>query len=246
MSGDTVTVAWVHGQQVAYSWFASMLELQAHLMMGGRAGGFIAMRYGSGGIVEARNKVAAQMLGRDADWLFWIDTDMGFTADTIDRLLEVADPVKRPVVGGLCFLSFESSLDGMGGYDTEPVPTVYRWSKQPTGETGFTAWVDYPRDTLIGPDEDVTATGSACILIHRSVFERIGEHWYTPKFNPDTGQLFGEDLSFCLRLVEHDIPLHIHTGVKTTHLKPIWLSETHFDQRTHVDSDTRESVTYEM
>lgn len=222
---DSVTVAWVHSTEVAYSWFASMLELQANLMMNGRTGGFIAMRYGSGGISEARNKVAAQMLDRDAEWLFWIDTDIGFAPDTIDRLLEAADPVERPVVGGLYFVSHEHGPDSLGGYRTAPIPIVYRWCEQPDGSTGFTPWVDYPRDELIRCD----ATGAGCVLIHRSVIEQIGDHWFTPKLNPSTGVVFGEDMSFCLRLVEHDIPLYVHTGVKTTHLKPIWLSEEHVD-----------------
>jgi hypothetical protein len=30
-------------------------------------------------------------------------------------------------------------------------------------------------------------------------------------------------------MMELDIPLHVHTGVKTTHLKPIWLGESHFE-----------------
>ena len=32
---------------------------------------------------------------------------MGFAPDTINRLLEAADPVERPVVGGLCFTQRE-------------------------------------------------------------------------------------------------------------------------------------------
>ena len=57
-------------------------------------GGYMGVRYGTGGIVEARNTVARRFLSRDrADWLFWIDTDMGFAPDTIDRLIANADPV---------------------------------------------------------------------------------------------------------------------------------------------------------
>lgn len=202
-----------------------MLELQSHLMMNGREGGFIAMRYGSGGLVEARNRVASLMLDRDVEWLFWIDTDMGFAPDTIDRLLEAADPTDRPVIGGLCYVSHEYATDDMGGYRTEPIPTVYQWSQQPDGRIGFTARHDYPRDELVKCD----ATGSACILIHRSVLERIGSNWYSPKLNANTGESYGEDMSFCIRMMEHEIPLYVHTGVKTTHLKPVWLSEAHFD-----------------
>lgn len=222
-------VAWVHPNDVAYSWFASMLALQGHFHGSGRRGRFLAMRYGSGGIVEARNKVVDQFMASDEDWLFWIDTDMGFTADTVDRLLEVADPDSVPVVGGLCFANREVELDGFGGFATIPVPTVYRWAQNPDGTTGFTPWHEYPRDQLYRCE----GTGAACILIHRSVLERMrdkhGPNWYSLIANPATGGAYSEDLSFCIRLAELGVPLHVHTGVKTTHLKQIWLSELHHD-----------------
>lgn len=88
-------------------------------------GGFLAMRCGTGGIVTARNEVAARFLERDAEWLLWVDTDMGFTADTADRLLAAADPTERPIVGALCFAQHEYATDGMGGFRTRPRPTLY-------------------------------------------------------------------------------------------------------------------------
>jgi hypothetical protein len=43
--------------------------------------------------------------------------------------------------------------------------------------------------------------------------------------NTTTGQLIGEDLSFCLRAGALKIPIFVHTGVPTTHFKHFWLSE---------------------
>jgi len=207
-----------------------MLAMQGHFVSTGRRGRFLAMRYGSGGIAEGRNKAAAQFMEHDDEWLFWIDTDMGFTADTVDRLLASADKDKRPVVGGLCFANKETEPDGLGGFLTFPVPTIYQWGKDPaTGNTGFVSMHEYPRNKVV----ECNGTGSACILIHRSVIQRIfdksGERWYTQIQNPDTGQVYSEDLSFCLRCAEHDIPIHIDTSVKTSHLKPVWLSSWHHE-----------------
>jgi hypothetical protein len=39
------------------------------------------------------------------------------------------------------------------------------------------------------------------------------------------GQVLSEDLSLCLRAGALDIPVHVHTGVKTTHQKTLWLAE---------------------
>ena len=40
----------------------------------------------------------------------------------------------------------------------------------------------------------------------------------------------GEDLSFCMRANALEIPVHVHTGVKTTHLKHLWLDERIYDR----------------
>jgi len=229
---DAVTVAYVHPNDVTTSWHQSLLNLIGHDLGNecrvGR-GGWLAMRcYGSDGIPAARNKAVEQFLSeKDADWLFWIDTDMGFEPDTVDRLLEVADPVERPIVGGLCFAQKQTDPDGMGGWRTALAPTIYDWTTiETTGETGFLSRREYPVNTLVR----CAGTGSACILIHRSVFERLAESgkgdWYDRIPNPTAnGRLLGEDLSFCLRAGAAGIPVCVHTGVRTTHFKPAWLGE---------------------
>lgn len=227
-ASDAVVVAYVHSNAVTYSWHRSMIELVGwDMAREGRIirGGYIAMRYGTDGISLARNKAAADFLAeKNADWLFWIDTDMGFGPDIIDRLLEAADPVERPIVGALAFSQREEVDDGMGGFRCRATPTIFDWVN--TGDQmGFGIRFDYPANTLT----QVGGTGSACILIHRSVFERIeekyGRAWYDRVPNTSTGQLLSEDLAFCLRAGTLGIPVHVHTGVKTTHLKQLWLAE---------------------
>jgi hypothetical protein len=50
----------------------------------------------------------------------------------------------------------------------------------------------------------------------------------------------GEDLSFCMRATALDIPIHVHTGARTTHAKMTWLSETDFLERSSVPPATEE------
>lgn len=231
---DTVTIAYIHPNEVAHSWHACLIDLIGHDIAHHQRivrGGWLAMRCGTGGIVEARNQTVERFLTeRDSDWLWWIDTDMGFAADTVDRLRYHAHPDERPIVGALCFSQRELSLDGMGGYRCVPCPTLFRWAQVGDGQEGFTAWIDYPRDQMV----QVAGTGSACLLIHRSVLEKVqaehGPNWYTPMINPTTGQKLSEDLSFCAKAVACGFPIHVHTGVKTTHLKALWLSEADYDR----------------
>lgn len=228
-SGDAITVAFVHSSDVAYSWHHSLVQMvgydmahEARIMRGG----WIAMRCGAAGLVEARNRTVSEFLvSQDADWLLWLDTDMGFPADLAEKLLEVADPDTRPIVGALCFSQRESEADGMGGWRCRAVPTIFDWTKLENGSQGFLVRWDYAPNTLVR----CNGTGSAAVLVHRSVFSRVaakyGPRWYDMVPNPSTGELVGEDLSFCLRAASLEIPVHVHTGLPTTHMKRLWLGE---------------------
>lgn len=179
----------------------------------------------AGQVAANRNKVAADFLSTDGEWLFMVDTDMGFAPDTVDRLVAAADPKARPVVGGLCFGVNRIAEAPFHGERFRVRPTVYEWDDG--DEPGFRPVLDYPRDRLVRVD----GTGAACLLVHRGVLERlrsIGDGWFDPISLG--GHRFSEDLSFCLRLRELGIPLHVDTGVKTTHHKgSVYLDEAVFD-----------------
>jgi GT2 family glycosyltransferase len=225
---NAVAVAFVHTDEVLYSWVHSLLQLLDHDLANHArvwTGGWVSIRGGTDNLAYARNMAVRDFLkAKRADWLFWCDTDMGFAADTVDRLMEAADPAERPVVGALCFANREVDDDGMGGKRALAAPVIMHWAKHGE-EFGFDTQWDYPRDALVRCD----GVGSACILIHRSVFEKVAEaygpKWYARSVNPSTGELAGEDLSFCARLMSLGIPVHVHTGVKTTHAKRMWLAE---------------------
>ena len=232
--GD-VAVAWVHGDMVDASFFHSFIAMLGTDTLSGalRIGRTIPARAASGGIVKARNQTVKAFLAGDEDWLFWVDTDMGFAADSLHHLLTLADPAERPVVGGLCFAQMEREHDGFGGFITEAIPTLYRWAELGDGVRGFVSWRNYPRNTMC----EVNATGSAFLLIHRTVFEAIaaefGETWYDQLPAPDGVGLLGEDLSFCVKVRRVRKSVWVHTGIRTTHRKPRWLSESDY---VHPDS----------
>jgi hypothetical protein len=227
-----VTVAYVHSNDCSMSWHHSLMEM-VNYDMGNQGrimrGGWAAIHAGTGGLVEARNMaVEAFLKDRIGEWLYWTDTDMGFEPDTVDRLFQAADALERPIVGALCYALREYEPDGMGGHKTGLAPTIYDWTID--GEhKGFAVRWRYSKNTLTR----CSGTGSACVLIHRSVFEKIekefGPIWYERIRNPTTDQLIGEDLSFCMRAGKLDIPVFVHTGVKASHAKLQWLAEENYD-----------------
>jgi len=235
--GDAVTIAYVHGLTVTSSWFHSMTELYYFDLFNNQRilrGGNIAMTAETDGLATARNKIVKAFLEeRDAPWLLFVDTDMGFAPDIIDRLLADADPDERPIVGALAFTQRQEKTDHMGGWRTLATPTIFDWG-QDGDQEGFIVRWDYHIDAL----QRCSGTGSACILIHRDVFIKIAErfgdnHWYDRFFNPKMQKLTSEDLSFCMRAETVGCHTYVDSAVKTTHQKNMWLQEAdYFAQRT--------------
>jgi len=172
----------------------------------------------AGGLVAGRNEIVEKFLDRtDCEWLWMIDSDMGFGPTTVDDLIGVADPDTRPVVGGLCFALRANGPGPFHGEKYVVVPSAYRWVET-ENEIGFQSILELPADTLM----EVSATGAACLLVHRNALDTVrkkyGDHWFDPVTHP-AGPTFSEDLSFCVRLAAVDIPVFVHTGVGTTHDK---------------------------
>lgn len=192
---------------------------------------------GTGGIPQSRNKVAREFLdSTDGEWLLFIDTDMGFAPDLAERLVSSADPVERPIMGALCFAGLRKRQDSPSETHAERFliqPTLYRWVEL-DDEMGFRPINDYPRDSVV----EVGATGAATLLIHHEVLAtmraRYGAAWFDPITHPTAlkggPRTFSEDMSFCIRVASLGIPLHVDTGVRTTHEKGmVYLDETTFD-----------------
>jgi hypothetical protein len=66
------------------------------------------------------------------------------------------------------------------------------------------------------------------VVIHRSVFEELGARADDRFPSPRSGALISEDLSFCLRCITTGIPVHLHTGVTTTHAKLTYIGESDY------------------
>ena len=172
----------------------------------------IALEWGPN-ISTARNKIAADFLTRPTPWLLMADTDMVFGGDALDRLIAAADPVERPVVGGLCY---SPAPDG-GTY-----PTMYELVEKGPGRIGFVRWPKVPQDRVVR----VSATGTGFLLIHRDALEAVRKHandvsapWFRETAVGEPIALMGEDLTFCLRCAAAGIPVHVHTGVRVGHMK---------------------------
>jgi GT2 family glycosyltransferase len=203
---------------------------------GRQINGHLQMEANSAGVVDSRNEVVKEFLERfDDEWLWMIDSDMGFAPDTVEALVATADPKERPIVGGLCFVQWMpgNGADELGtpldGY--KYAATLFVEEEQGLRMMGPD---EYPRDSLV----EVAATGAACLLVHRSVFEKIheakilrGPHfWFQrPILN---GREYGEDVTFCAVARQLGFPIIVDTAIKTSHKKTYYLTESIVDALT--------------
>lgn len=159
-------------------------------------------------IAAGRNNLVKHFLATGADWLFMVDDDMTFAPDALPALLAAADAETAPIVGGLTF----------GGGRDGWFPTLFYVEPDSGRLARFDVW---PEDQLMPVD----ATGAACLLVHRRVFEKVAESyqdpwpWFQEVAHGNTPM--GEDITFCLRARAAGFPIFVHTGVQFGHVKTV-------------------------
>jgi hypothetical protein len=235
----SVTPGFVDGNEWAatfgLSWADLLLRDQASSQRIIRANGqFVRKVAGTMGVAAARNEIAAYFLNHtDAEWLWMVDTDMGFASDTVDRMVASAEANSVPVLGALCFAQKLDPDVRAGDFHAARyriAPTLYTYLERPNGERGFRSITKYKRNAF----QHVAGTGAACILIHREALTAVGADPFMPVTDPkaggyDTPRTFSEDLSFCIRAQAAGLELGVDTSIKTTHYKGgIFLDETTF------------------
>lgn len=209
-----VVVAYVHPTEVSAFFHGSMMSLLMydvnHSQRLVNGGGRIA-RYSSANITNARNGLARSFLDDTAaEWLLILDADMEFKPDLIDRLVDAAVEHGAPIVGGLCF----------GIADGEMFPTLYQMVQEPDDEfPHMVRYNDFPTDEMF----EVTATGAACLLVHRDVLTAMRDKYPEPypwfqETVLGTGPM-GEDVTFCVRARLLGYPVFVHTGIEVGHAK---------------------------
>jgi hypothetical protein len=78
----------------------------------------------------------------------------------------------------------------------------------------------------------VSATGAACLLMHRDALELVAKTskdaaapWFRESAVGAPLSLMGEDMTFCLRCQAAGIPVHVYTGVQAGHMKSVMLGK---------------------
>ena len=156
-------------------------------------------------IFDQRNKLAQAALDENCDYILWIDADMRFPKNTIERLIAA-----------------DKDIIGVNA-TTRTVPV---------GPTAKRLQIDYEKKenhwySIVSKGktglERVTAIGCGVMLVKRKVFEQTPKPWFYFYEIPG-GKTLGEDVHFCIAAhdagfetwVDHDLSQEIgHIGQYT-------------------------------
>lgn len=190
------------GSSVAQEWAASLREL---VLQRPRFGGkVISVR----GVIlfDNRNKITRQFLDSGRKWLLMTDTDIVFTPEDVDALYDAAGRHGPGVYSGVVV-----SL-GHGGIK----PIYGDWSTE--AQTCKFRPIPHSRGM---PDEPMAMVPTAFLLVHRDVFEGLGDRgWFDHLKSTDGSErIYGEDVSFCLRVLEAGYPIYLVPKARPGHVK---------------------------
>lgn len=166
--------------------------------------------YGDTGMVRVRNAVAEKAMLWEPDYLFWVDDDMMFNNDIVERLLSR----KKDFI---CALMFSKNLPF--------IPTIKK--VQEGSILSFNNYLDYPLNSLV----EIAGCGFAATLIHRRIFEDLiiqadnGREYFAER---TLGIGESEDINFCLRARQKGHKIWCDTGVKTRHIGGMGIGEENF------------------
>ncbi len=146
---------------------------------------------------DARNGLAEAFLASPTEWMFWMDSDMLFPPETLIELIKVAEEKEAKFVTGVYYQRKGNNM-----------PCLWtRGAELSNGELSAMGSIKAQQNKYVGaftfphPDKKdpfkIHAAGFGCILVHRSIFEKMDRPWF--KFLPGT---CSEDFYFCVNAKE--------------------------------------------
>lgn len=155
-------------------------------------------------IYDARNLLAAKAVEGGFDRVLWLDSDMTFDSDFMERLSADLDE-GREFVTGLYFTRKKPTR-----------PVLFSECAMMIQEDGLTQpavefFKDYPKNEIF----EVKACGFGGVMMTVDLLKRVIDRYGQP-FTPVLG--FGEDLSFCGRVQKLGVPMWCDSRVKMGHV----------------------------
>ena len=148
-------------------------------------------------VYDARNALAQEAIDTGADRILFIDSDMYFKPDMMERMAQDLDDGAN-VVSGIYFTR---------RFPTQPC--IYK-AVDMTGKTEV--YTDYPKDKLF----QIAGCGFGAVMMNTDVLKAVSNTHGKP-FNPMPG-ILGEDLAFCYRARDLGYKIFCDSRIKVGHV----------------------------
>lgn len=155
-------------------------------------------------VYDSRNQLTDEALETGADRVLFIDSDMGFQKDMMERLAADMDE-GRDFVCGIYF--------------RRRIPTVPIIAKKVDGN--LLTYIDYPKDQIF----EVAAAGFGACMMSTKMLRDVKDAFGSP-FYPSDGM--GEDYSFCAKVRSLGYKLYCDSRIKVSHVGSFEYNENVF------------------
>ena len=170
-------------------------------------------------VYNARNNLARQAIKAEADWVLWLDSDMVFGPDLLQRMLAVCTENDIDFLTAICFRR-------------KPPYTPCLFDRLEKTENGasYTALLSVPDGRF-----KVGGCGFAGVLMSTDVLLSVATRFEGRMFDPLPG--FGEDVSFCWRARQCGYDIWADSAIEMGHVGSCIVTRGYFEAYNNVKED---------
>lgn len=180
----------------------------------------IDIRYETGVRTDRnRNIILTDFIDAKCDYVLWLDSDMIFPADIIERFLEINTLHPNPAIIGCLYFKRTPDYNPIGYIDSDNPQQPYR----PV----------MPQMIKKGKIYEVTGLGYGGMLVPMAIYDALGEDkWtaYGKNFNNPhaTDGNLTHDLEFCRTVKKAGFKIFLHGSVRPGHIGEMLVTEQDF------------------
>lgn len=164
-------------------------------------------------VYNARNNLARQAVKAEADWVLWLDSDMVFDPDLLDKMLAVCVENDIDFLTALCFRR-------------KPPYTPCLFERLDVRKDGkgasYTALLSVPEGRF-----RVEGCGLAGVLMSTDVLISVAAKFNGAMFDPMYG--FGEDVAFCWRARQCGYDIWCDSSIEMGHVGQCVVTRGYFE-----------------
>ena len=176
-------------------------------------------------VYNARNNLARQAVKSEADWVLWLDSDMVFDPDFLDKMLTVCIENDIDFLTALCFRR-------------KPPYTPCLFERLDVRKDGkgasYTALLSVPDGRF-----RVEGCGLAGVLMSTDVLISVAAKFNGAMFDPMYG--FGEDVAFCWRARQCGYEIWCDSDIEMGHVGQCVVTRGYFEAYNGGFNDVSES-----